>query len=526
VVEMRLMTGGDLVAEALAREGVDHFIGILGGQILPLFDAVGRDPRLRLVVPRSEAAGAMIADGYARASGKVAVNISTVGAGAIYSAAGTANAWGDHVPVFSISPQVQSWKMYPAQESLQGCYQADMFAGVSRWNCVAYNWKRIPSLVQRALREALSGEKGPVHMDIPVDIFFESHPVTDRRMKRLFPPPGSTRFSGSYFPEADSAVDAVNILREAKRPLIVAGLSVLREGAWGALEGLASHLSAPVTLTAGGLSSLPAGNAAYIGPLGHAALPSLDEALGEADALLMVGTTTAEQEEILDRVDRSRVKLIQTSPEAELLGALGPVDAAMAGDAAAICEVLEEGVESEPGEKGRWLESCRSSFEASVESLRDDARGSGPGAAVRAFGEALRPEDLVVLDGPASFYWGSVLCPAGRNNTRYLSSGLKGVGYGLPMAMGVKLARLRERVFALCDTEALMHHIRELDTARREGIAVTVFVVGEAFDWKAVAEGFGLMGSRATTPGELMSAIEESGSGGTAALIDLTGFEG
>jgi acetolactate synthase I/II/III large subunit len=303
-------------------------------------------------------------------------------------------------------------------------------------------------------------------------------------------------------------------------------LSVLREGAWGALESLAARLAAPVALTAGGLSSLPEENAAYIGPLGHAAISSLGEALAEADALLMVGTTTAEQEEILDRVDRSRVKLIQTSPEVELLGVLGPVDAAMAGDAAAICWVLEDGAGPESGERGGWLESCRSSFEASVESLRDDARGPGPGAAVRAVGEALRPEDLVVLDGPASFYWGSVLCPAGRNNTRYLSSGLKGMGYGLPMAMGVKLARPGDRVFALCDTEALMHHVQELDTARREGVAVTAFIVGEPFDWKAVAEGFGLTGLRATTPGELMSAIEESGSGGTAALIDLTGFEG
>ncbi|MBN1288830.1 MAG: hypothetical protein JXA49_04245, partial [Actinobacteria bacterium] len=114
---MQIMYGGDLLAGTLAQEGVDHFIGVTGGQMLSLFDAVERNPGLKLVVPRNEAAGAMIADGYSRATGNVAVVMSTVGAGAVYSVAGTANAWADHVPVFSISPQVQSWKMYPQQES-------------------------------------------------------------------------------------------------------------------------------------------------------------------------------------------------------------------------------------------------------------------------------------------------------------------------------------------------------------------------------------------------------------------------
>src|SRR4030042_3041341 len=234
-MEMKILTGGDLVAKTLAQEGVDQYIGVLGGQILPLFEAIRREPGLKLVVPRNEAAGVMMADGFARASGKVAVGISTVGAGAIYAAAGTSNAWGDHVPMFSISPQVQSWKMYPQQETLQGCYQSDMLAGVTRWNCTAYNWKRIPRLVQRALREALSGEKGPVHMDVPVDVFYEYHAVTGKKLKGLMPPPGSSRFSGSFLPDREALRDSLMLLEAAERPVVVAGLSVLRESAWQAL---------------------------------------------------------------------------------------------------------------------------------------------------------------------------------------------------------------------------------------------------------------------------------------------------
>lgn len=522
---MRLMTGGDLLARTLVQEGAEYMFGILGGQVLPLFDALTREPGLKLIMPRNEAAGALMADGYARASGKVAVVVSTVGAGAIYSVAGTADAWGDHVPIFSISPQVKSWKMYPAQESLQGCYQADMFAGATRWNCIAYNWKRLPRLAQRALREALSGEQGPVHMDVPVDVFFEAHFVTDRELKKMMPPPGTSRFSGSFYPDAKSVREAAALIEKAERPVVAAGLSVLREGAWESLAAMAEGIPAPVALTPAGLSALKAESPVYIGIMGHPALGNLGEALEEADLVVTVGTTLAEQEEILARVDRSRVKVLQTSPEPELLGALGAVDAALAGDAAAVAKALAKSVKVKSRLRAEWVESCRGSFESALESVKKDAGGKGPGAAVNNLGEVIGPGDLVVLDGRESYYWGSLLCPAGRSNSRFVSHGLKGIGYGLPMAMGVKLARPRGRVFALCDTEALLHHIQELETANREGIAVIVAVIGEPYSWKQVAEGFGLSGMEAGGPAELMAAVEKTDKSGRATLIDLTRFE-
>ncbi len=224
-------------------------------------------------------------------------------------------------------------------------------------------------------------------------------------------------------------------------------------------------------------------------------------------------------------VDRSRIRVIQTSPEPELLGSLGPVDAVLAGDAASISRVLEKGMSGESGERTKWRQACRESFEGALDNARKDARGKGPGAAVDALGQAMSKQDLMVLDGRESFYWGSLLCPAGTNNTRYLSHGLKGIGYGLPMALGVKLARPRERVFALCDTASLLHHVQELDTARREGIGVIVCVVGEPFDWSGVAEGFGLNGAVATGAAELMVALEKAGGEAAATVIDMTRFE-
>ncbi|MGQ9475230.1 MAG: thiamine pyrophosphate-binding protein [Actinomycetota bacterium] len=520
-----LLNGGDLVARTLAQEGVDHFIGIVGGQVLPLFDALGRLPGLRLVVPRNEAAGAMMADGYARATGTPAVIISTVGAGAIYSAAGTANAWADNVPIFSISPQVQTWKMYPAQESLQGCYQAEMLAGVTRWHCIAYSWKRIPRLVQRALREALSGEKGPVHMDVPVDVFYETHLVTERGLRRLIPPPGSTRFRGHFLPADEDLKQAGKVLETSTRPVLVAGLGVLRESAWETVSKLAGRLDLPVALTPAALSALGGDDPSLAGMLGHPALPGLREVMEEADAVLFLGATLSEQEAVLEMADLSRTRVIQTSPKPELLGALGRCDAAMAGDVVSLAKGLLKVAGDVPSERKAWWERAREAYLRDVRSLEEEARANAPGRAISSLGENLGPHDHLVLDGPESEYWGSLLCPPGKPATRFRSWGLRGYGYGLPLALGVKLARPQDRVIALCDTESLLHHVQELDTARREDIRVVVCVVGEGYRWKEVAEGFGLHGEEARTPAELMVALDRADKNGKAAVLDLTGFE-
>ena len=521
---VKLMNGGDLIALTLAQEGVELFVGIVGGQLLPLFDAVGRDPRLRLVVPRNEAAGAMMADGYSRSSRRVSVNMSTVGAGIIYAAAGTGYAWGDHVPIVSISPQVQTWKMYPAQESLQGCYQGEMMEGITRWNCIIYNWKRIPQLMARAVREALSGEMGPVHVDVPVDIFYEFHPVTEGRLRRLLPPPGSTYFTGSYLPERASLREVLSAMEKSERPVIVAGTCVLRQGGWDALARLADRFQAPVFCTKGAVSAASGEDPSYAGLMGHSALPVTERALTEADLILALGTTLEETGELAERVGGRGIALVQTSPEPEKLGVFREVKMGLAGDAISLCRVLEGGFAGESSARERWTEFCREEYLRSCQALASDARGDRAGRAIMALGAAISPADRLVLDGERSFYWGSVLCPPGTCNSRFFSPGMEGIGYGLPMALGIKLAFPRGRVIALCDGEAFFQHMRELETSRRENIPVVVAVVGEPYDWKSVADGFGVSGYKVTTEGELWAALKDHEAGAGTVVMDLTEF--
>ncbi|MBN1289735.1 MAG: thiamine pyrophosphate-binding protein, partial [Actinobacteria bacterium] len=404
-----------------------------------------------------------------------------------------------------------------------GCYQADMFAGVTRWNCTAYNWKRIPRLVQRGLREALSGERGPVHMDIPVDTFFAFQPVTKARFRRLAAAPGSSRFSGSFLPGGEALKEALSLLETAEKPIIAAGLSVLREGAWNALSALADSLPAPVGVTSAALTALTQDHPSYIGVLGHPALDNIPEAVKKADLLITVGTTIGEGEEIMEMVDRRRTRVIQTSPEPELLGALGPVEGALVGDASSICTVLQKCTAGKAAERNKWLKACRKTCDDTLKNLRDKTSENRAGAAVKALSEVMSPEDLVVFDGRESSYWGPLLCRTKSNNSQFQSRGLKGNGYGLPMAMGVKLAHPKRRMIALCDSSALIQHIQELNTSLREGIAVTICAVGEPMDWSKVAEGFGTNSVEAHSHGELAEALRK-GNVSESIIINLTGY--
>jgi acetolactate synthase-1/2/3 large subunit len=170
---MEITNGGEILVQALARQGVKKVFSIIGGQMGTMYDAIGRHPDMEVITPRSEASAALMACGYTASTGTPCVSMATVGAGVVYETAGLIMAWLDYLPVLSIAPQVQSYKMKPHQENLQACDQDLLFAPFTKFNAIGYHAKRLPQLVDRALREALAGIPGPVHLDVPVDILFE-----------------------------------------------------------------------------------------------------------------------------------------------------------------------------------------------------------------------------------------------------------------------------------------------------------------------------------------------------------------
>ena len=171
---MAKVTGGEVLKNCLVMEGCEYVFGVPGDQLYPLLDAIYNDKRIKIITTRHAAAAAHAADAYARLTGKPGVTVGTVGPGAVNLVSGVYPAYAECIPMIVITAQNQTWRSYPDHGSTQGLDQYTLFKAVTKWNAVISHWKRIPEIVQRAFRIATSGKPGPVHIDVPSDVLYQT----------------------------------------------------------------------------------------------------------------------------------------------------------------------------------------------------------------------------------------------------------------------------------------------------------------------------------------------------------------
>jgi acetolactate synthase-1/2/3 large subunit len=221
-----------------------------------MIDAIGRIGKpqgMEYVMTRHESAAAHMADAWARVTGQPAVCSGTVGPGAVNLVPGIWVAQQDSVPMVVITPQIHTNRSYPFRGSQQQLDQHHLMAPITKWSAVVNRWERISELVQRAFRTATSGRPGPVHLDIPVDVMFETR---DEEQLQI-PPPQRYRATRGPAAPRNLVEEAARQLVRAERPMIHAGLGVLRGGAWEPLMALAEHLQIPVGPTVSARGVLP-----------------------------------------------------------------------------------------------------------------------------------------------------------------------------------------------------------------------------------------------------------------------------
>jgi acetolactate synthase-1/2/3 large subunit len=216
---MARITGGEALVRCLMNEGVRRVFGIPGGQLLPMIDAItriGKPQEMEYVMTRHESAAAHMADAWARVTGQPAVCSGTVGPGAVNLVPGVWVAQQDSVPMVVITPQIHTNRSYPFRGSQQQLDQHHLMTPITKWSAVVNRWERIPELVQRAFRTALSGRPGPVHLDIPVDVMFETR---DEEQLRI---PSPQRYRALQGPAAPWKLveEAARQLVHAERPMI------------------------------------------------------------------------------------------------------------------------------------------------------------------------------------------------------------------------------------------------------------------------------------------------------------------
>ncbi|HBK54813.1 MAG TPA: acetolactate synthase large subunit [Xanthomonadales bacterium] len=459
----RRQRGADLLLRALAAEGVELIFGYPGGAIMPVYDALVDSP-IRHILVRHEQAAALAANGYARHTGRVGVCMATSGPGATNLVTGIADAYMDSVPMVAITGQVPTSVM--GTDAFQEVDIFGMTLPVVKHSFIVRAAEDIPAIVRAAFAIAASGRPGPVLIDLPKDIAVAE--VTPR-------PAPDERSAPVVWPtvrERDAIARARRLIAASQRPILYTGYGVGLSGAESALRSLVEATGIPVVSTLKGLGGVPTDHPAFLGMLGMHGTRAANLAVQDCDLLICVGARFD---------DRVTGKLVEFAPKAKVIhldadaaeiSKLRYAQVHLVGHLPEVLPLLAIRPDIAP-----WQNHCQALRTASQP--RYDAPGEwiyAP-ALLRRMSELAGPDAVVACDVGQHQMWVAQHCIHHRISQHLTSGGLGTMGFGLPAAMGVKIARPATEVICVSGDGSIMMNVQELATLRRYGCAVKIVLL-------------------------------------------------
>ena len=500
------MTGGEVVHEVLVRAGVTHVFGVVSVHNLPIYDAIERGGRITPVAMRHEQAAVHAADGYARATGRLGVAVTSTGPGAANGLPGLYEAGFASSPVLMITGQADTPNFGKGRGFVhEADNQAAMLAAVCRRVETVRMRQQIAPALMRVIEDILTGRPQPGSIEIPIDLQYAGREVTPAEQAPVAVP-------APVQPDAAAVDAAAALLAGAVRPLIVAGGGVLRSGgaqrpagASAELRALAELLGAPVLLSAngrGGLSDdhpLCLGNLVY-----HPEIRALRE---QADVVLAVGTRLQVGSEARNYAALSG-KLIHLDADAGVIHRVNPAELAMVADAAAGLTALTAAL-ADRGDRGdrpvarerqAWAERARTA-RATVQARLRDLIGPDHAAIMEEIRAGAPRATRLVRDSTVPAYlWGNQMLPILEPRTS-MHPTAGAIGPGLPLAIGAAVATERRTVLIVGDG-GFMLHVGELAVAAQYRLPVTICLFND--------RGYGVL-----------RRIEETRFGGRTFGVDL-----
>jgi acetolactate synthase-1/2/3 large subunit len=528
------MTGGRALAEALQAHGAGPMFGMGGFQLLPFYEGV-RALGLTHHLINDERSGAFAADAYARVSGRVGICDATLGPGATNLVTALVESLNAGVPVVALVGDAH--RAYAGRNMTQEARQVDILRPAVKEILRVESPARIPELVRRAFAVATSGRPGPVVLDIPEDVAHAEHDYAAEEFRVGEPPRVPYR---RMRPDRDDVARAAQLLRRARRPLVLAGGGIHLSGAHAALGEFARSLGVPVAHTMSGKGAVACTDELSVGLFGRYSTIAND-LLERADCLVVAGCKLGEVATKRYSLPPAGVPVIQLDVVAEEIGRWAPVAVGLWGDARAGLTDLAAHL----GGAGR---SGRESYLAEVADRRrrwwDETRARHESAEtpvamarlVHELNRHLPPDAILVADGGFASHWAGLLYRTKRAGRGFVADrGFASIGYGVPGALGAWLAAPDRPVVAMTGDGGLNMTLGELETARRAGAAITVIVVNNAasgyvkalqhavygdggyqssdlspVDYAAVARALGCDGIRVERPDELAPALAKA----------------
>lgn len=461
------MTGGEIMCEALAAEGVEVLFGYPGGAIMPFYDALYTYPTLRHVLVRHEQAAAHAADGFARVTGRVGVCVATSGPGATNLVTGLANAFMDSVPIVAITGQVARPGI--GKDSFQETDVIGVTMPVTKHNMLVETVEDLGPAIHEAFAVARAGRPGPVLIDVPKDVQFEQASYTVRRDDQPI-----VVHSDVYRERQLRA--AARLIDGAERPLILAGHGVILSRAYEPLRLLAERTETPVATTLLGLSAFPESHPLALGMPGMHGHSWANRAINEADVIFAVGMRFDDR--VTGKIEEfaPQARIIHVDIEAAELEKVAPTAIPIEGDAGDVMDRLVALVA--PAAHAPWLARI----------------GSWRRPATRLAGALPHPVDIfagikrasggratLVTDVGQNQMWAAQLYGYDLPNTHITSGGLGTMGFALPAAMGVKVGAPQEQVWVVAGDGGIQMNIQELATIADLKIDLKVVVVNNGY---------------------------------------------
>jgi acetolactate synthase-1/2/3 large subunit len=538
----------EYLVEALGDAGVRYMFGVIGGAVVPLFTAtVGR--RTQIVMAKHEAGAAFMADGYARASGGLGACVGTSGPGATNLITGVASAFADSVPIVVLTGQVATkafGKGALQESSSEGVDIVDVFSQVTRYSTLVFRADRLPAIWHKALRMAMGGRPGPVHLSLPADV--QEQPI--QTPSKVIP----TMHLARTYDRAAIKQAALHLLR-ARRPAILAGHGAILSGASDELRTIAEALEIPVATTPKGKGAFPEDHKLSLGPFGYSGSPLAQWYLLESgvDVLLAVGTSLSEWGTLgWDRRLQPSEALLHVDIDPYEIGKNYRVTVPVIGDAkSGLTELCYE----VRRQQQRYLHWRRGNVKLEPPPdrprfLNAVAMDSGavpikPQRLMRDLQEALPRDTLMFVDGGANRSWAIHYWQSIYPRTFFCATGMASMGFGVAGAIGGKFAMPDRVVVSITGDGGFLMNGMEVSTAVHYKKQVIWVVLNDAgygmayhaarlrsipdvgtryprVDCAKVAEGLGAQAFHIREPGEInrefMRKILE---GGRPTVLDV-----
>ncbi len=468
-----VLSGAQIVCRVLLEEGVDTIWGYPGGAIMPFYHALPEAPELRHVLVRHEQAAAHAADGYARASGRVGVCVATSGPGATNLVTGLATAHMDSSPVLAITGQVA--RPMVGRDAFQETDVVGITLPITKHSCLVRDVTELADCVREGLAIAAEGRPGPVLIDIPKDV---QNQKIEYRGWRVGVRDSSLPRAPRPDPRSpDDAIQrAADLIAVAERPLLMVGHGVILSGAYDAVQELAEHTGMPVITTLLGISALPASHPLHLGMPGMHGEVHVNRAIQRADLIVGIGLRFDDRVTGNTKGFAPRAKIVHVDLDPSELGKNVPVEVPIIGDARAVARQLVRATARRRCDA--WLAEIRSWIRPPAETYRGDL---SPDAIVSAIHAAAHDHCTIVTDVGQHQMWVAKLYRYGRPNTHITSGGLGTMGFAVPAAMGVKLARPREDVWAISGDGGFQMNMQEIATMVQERIPVKMAVFNNGY---------------------------------------------